>query len=379
MGLFGRKGNNAEKNEENKQESVAIKYPFFTLLVEEVLSMTSTEVSVIGNVRGDLIEEGQELFLLGRNQKSIKTRAVRIEDTLMSKMPKAEVGENVSVVLQGLRQGDVDKYDVLSTVNSLEAEEDASTEAVNPYLTGLLREAKRLQEEKDFMGRIMENIATEAKFLSPCMHQPGNEGDESKVGVALLRGKDGKNYLAAFTDSHELELMDDLPEKMIQPIDFTRIMLIANQAPVDGLLINPKTEGFVITRTLLDALNMHKRKLNSHIREQKLDPKQPIMLAVPKEENMPQDLFDALCEHMKKEPRILRAWYGLMVFPKEETKSHLIIIDTLEEVPEVFGGIGDTARPFLNDMPLNMQSFAKVGQMTENLKLFYERTEDIVV
>ena len=62
MGLFGRKGNNAEKNEENKQESVAIKYPFFTLLVEEVLSMTSTEVSVIGNVRGDLIEEGQELF-----------------------------------------------------------------------------------------------------------------------------------------------------------------------------------------------------------------------------------------------------------------------------------------------------------------------------
>ena len=112
MGLFGRKGNNAEKNEENKQESVAIKYPFFTLLVEEVLSMTSTEVSVIGNVRGDLIEEGQELFLLGRNQKSIKTRAVRIEDTLMSKMPKAEVGENVSVVLQGLRQGDVDKYDV---------------------------------------------------------------------------------------------------------------------------------------------------------------------------------------------------------------------------------------------------------------------------
>ena len=53
MGLFGRKGNNAEKNEENKQESVAIKYPFFTLLVEEVLSMTSTEVSVIGNVRGD--------------------------------------------------------------------------------------------------------------------------------------------------------------------------------------------------------------------------------------------------------------------------------------------------------------------------------------
>lgn len=379
MGLFGRKNNNAEKNEDNKQESAEIKYPFLTLLVEEVLSMTSTEVSVIGNVRGDLIEEGQELFLLGRNKKSIKTRAVRVEDTLMSKMSKAEVGENVSVVLEGLRQGDVDKFDVLSSVNSMEAEEDASTEAVNPYLTGMLREAKRLQDEKDFMARIMENIATEAKFLSPCMHQPDNEGDETKVGVALLRGKDGKNYLAAFTDSHELELMDDLPEKLIQPIDFSRIMLICNQAPVDGLLINPKTEGFVVTRQLLEALNMHKRKVNSHIREQKLDPKQPVMLAVPTEENLPQDLFEALSEHMEKEPRILRAWYGVMVFPKDETKSHLIIIDTLEEIPEVFGGIGDAARPFLGEMTLNMQSAAKVGQMTENLKLFYERKDDIVV
>ncbi|MBP5416159.1 MAG: enhanced serine sensitivity protein SseB C-terminal domain-containing protein [Clostridiales bacterium] len=379
MGLFDKKNNKVERNEEEQQVDAKIKYPFLTILVEEVLSMTSTEVSIIGNVRGDTLTSGQELYLLGRNNKSIKTKALRVEDTLMSKMPKAEVGENVSVVLEGLRQSDVDKFDVLSAVNSLDAEVDPSTEPVNPYLTGMLREAKRLQEEKDFMGRLVENIATEAKFLSPCMHQPGNEEDESKVGVALLRGKDGKNYLAAFTDSHELELMDDLPEKLIQPIDFARIMLIIKQAPVDGLLINPKTEGFVITTTLLEALSMHKRKINSHIREQKLDPQQPVMLAVPKEENLPKDLFDALSEHMKKEPRILRAWYGLMVFPKDETKSHLIIIDTLEEAPEVFGGVGDAARPFLNDMQLNMQAAARVGQMTENLVLFYERADDIVV
>ena len=379
MGLFDRKKNAAENNESMEKESVAIQYPFLTILVEEVLSMTSTEVSVIGNVRGAEIKEGQELFLLGKNNKSIKTRAVRVEDALMSKLPKAEVGENVAVVLEGLRHGQVEKYEVLSSVNSLYAEENASEEAVNPYLTGLLREAKRLQQDKDFMGRLVEHVATEAKFLSPAMHQPGNEGDESKVGVALLRGKDGKNYLAAFTDPHELEIMDGLPEKLIQLLDFDRIMMIVQQAPVDGLLINAKTEGFVITRTLLEALAMHKRKVDNHIKEKKLDPKQPMMLAIPNEDNIPHELFDALKEHMKTEPRILRAWYSLMMMPKEDKKEHLIILDTLEEAPEVFGGVGRVAQPFLNEMQLNMQAAARVGAMTEKMMLFYEREDDINV
>ncbi|MBR3033324.1 MAG: enhanced serine sensitivity protein SseB C-terminal domain-containing protein [Clostridiales bacterium] len=379
MGLFDRKNSNAEKNEEKNPVSAEIKYPFLTILVEEVLSMTATEVSIIGNVRGDALKTGQDLFLLGRNNKSIKTKALRVEDTLMNKMPGAEVGENVSVVLEGLRKADVEQFDVLSSVNSLYAENEASDEPVNPFLTGLLREAKRLQEEKDFMARIMENIATEANFISPCMHQPGKEEGESKIGVALLRGKEGKNYLAAFTDSHELEIMDGLPEKLVQPLDFARIMTIVEQAPVDGLLINPKTEGFVITRPLLEALAMHKRKVDSHIREQKLDPQQPVMLAVPNEENLPTELFEALREHMKNEPRILRAWYGLMMFPKDDKKTHLIIVDTLEEAPEVFGGVGDAARPYLGEMQLNMQAAARVGKMTENLMLFYERTDDIKV
>ena len=58
MGLFDRKKNAAENNESVEKKSTAIEYPFLTILVEEVLSMTSTEVSVIGNVRGAEIKEG---------------------------------------------------------------------------------------------------------------------------------------------------------------------------------------------------------------------------------------------------------------------------------------------------------------------------------
>ena len=122
---------------------------------------------------------------------------------------------------------------------------------------------------------------------------------------------------------------------------------------------------------------MHKRKVDNHIKEKKLDPKQPMMLAIPNEDNIPHELFDALKEHMKTEPRILRAWYSLMMMPKEDKKEHLIILDTLEEAPEVFGGVGRVAQPFLNEMQLNMQAAARVGAMTENMMLFYEREDDI--
>ncbi|MBO4475031.1 MAG: enhanced serine sensitivity protein SseB C-terminal domain-containing protein [Clostridiales bacterium] len=382
MGLFDRKN----KNEENKEVNEAPKkkevtFPFLTILVEEVLSMTSTEVSIIGNVRGATLHEGDELYLLGRKGKSVRTSAVRIEDTLMSRMEKAEEGTNVSVVLEGLRSGDVEKYDVLSSVNCLSSDTDTPDSPVNPFLTGLLREGNGKRDDRDFMGRFVEYIATEAIFLTPAMHDPNKESKPEHVGVAVLRGKDGKNYLSAFTDIHELEIMEGLPEKLIQPLDFEKICKIVLEGPIDGLLINPKTAGFVMTKPLIQSLQNHKRKVDNHIKEQKIDTKQPMMLAVPKEDHIPQELFDSLRAYMTTEPKILRAWYAMMVFPKDnDRRSHLVIVDTLEETPEIFGAIGRAAREYVGDMQLNMQAASKVGsQMTDKMMLFYERKDNISV
>ena len=388
MGLFGKKnnGDRSDSNEQNK-ESEGIKFPFLTILIEEVLSMTSTEVSVIGNVRGTDLKEGQELYLLGRKGKSVKTRALRIEDALMSKMPEAKEGENVSVVLEGLRSGDVSRYDVISNVNYVTAEQEPSKEFVNPFLTAFLREAKKCDEQgedgtkpenREYMSRLVECIAEDAKFLSPCMH-PEENAKPGSIGVALLKGKGGKTYLPLFTDAHEIEITEGLPEKLLQQLDFPRIMNIVKQAPIDGIIINPRSAGFVLTRQILESLEYHKRKIDNHIKEQKLDTSQPIMIAIPTDENTPNDLFNALKEHMKKESRILRAWYGLMIFPKEDKKAHLIVIDTLEEAPEVFGAIGRVAQPYLEDLQLNMQAASKVKNMTEKMMLFYEREDTITV
>ncbi|MBO4926813.1 MAG: enhanced serine sensitivity protein SseB C-terminal domain-containing protein [Clostridiales bacterium] len=384
MGLFDRKNNHSDKaeNQEGGSEKKEVQFPFLTILVDEVLSMTSTEVSVIGNVRGGTLTEGDELYLLGRKNKSVKTRAVRIEDALMSKMQKAEEGTNVSVVLEGLRQGDVEKFDVLSSVNCIASDTDTPDTPVNPFLSGLLREAKGRREDTDreYMGRVMEYIATEAVFLTPCMHADGKNSGSGNIGVVLLKGKDQKNYLAVFTDIHELEIMEGMPEHTIQPMDFGMIMNYISKGPIFGLLINPKSEGFVMTKSFLELLANHKRKVDNNLKEQKIDPKQPMLLAVPKEGNMPDELFGALRSYMETEPSILRAWYALMIFPQDnDRKAHLIIVDTLEETPELFGAIGRAAREHVDGMQINMQSASKVGKMTEKMMLFYERKDDLKV
>ena len=381
MGLFDRKSKNEEKNEVTETpKKKEVTFPFVTILVEEVLSMTSTEVSIIGNVRGGTLHTGDEFYLLGRQKKSVKTSALRIEDTLMTRMEKAEEGTNVSVVLAGLREGDVEKYDVLSEVNCLSSDTDTPDSAVNPFLTGLLRESAGRREDREFMGRIMEYIATEAIFLSPAIHATGKDANPNQLGVALLRGKDGKNYLSAFTDIHELEIMEGLPEKLLMPLDFPKIYEIMSKGPIDGLLINPKTSGFVMTKRLVESLANHKRKVDNNINEQKIDTKQPMMIAVPKEDHIPQELFDSLKAYMQTEPKILRAWYAIMIFPQEnDRKAHLIIIDTLEETPEIYGAVGRAARDYADNMQVNMQSAAKVGKMTEKMMLFYERKDNLSV
>ncbi|MBP5492337.1 MAG: enhanced serine sensitivity protein SseB C-terminal domain-containing protein [Clostridiales bacterium] len=379
MGLFDRK-NKAEENpeEEKKPQFEKVEFPILTVVVEDVLSMTSTEVSVIGNVRGGTLHEGDKLFLLGRRGKTKQTSALRLEDTLMTKMPEAAEGTNVSIVLEGLRAGEVEKYDVLSSVNCQGAEESKPDTMVNPFLKGMLREFQRFVEDRDYMGRIMEYIANDAILITPCMHAPINaEGQAPKIGFAMIKGKDNQMYLAAFTDTYELELAN-VPEKIIQAVDFEKAKTIVDKSNAGGLLINPASDKFLLRTQLLAGLEDHKEKIKNHIREQKLDTSKPLMMAIPKEGHEPQELFDALKEYFKTETRVLRAWYGMMVFPQEDKKAHLIIVDTLEEKPEIFGGIGNAAKDHLGDMQLNMQALQKVGnKAVEKMLLFYERTDAI--
>jgi len=388
MGLFDRKKGKPE--EEKNEEISSVKkdgiFPIITIEIEDVLSLTAAEVSVIGNVRGGSIRVGDSLFLLGRAGKSIKTTILRIEDTMMQKKKSAEDGEDVSLVLSDLKMSDVEKYDVLSSVNSMNAEEDGPKEVVNPYLTGILREVKEKEhmQNKEFMGRLIQYLADDAILLSPMMHDPDNKGEQGKIGLALL--KNGENtFLPAFTDIHEVEKASGISEKLLQPMDFDKAKTILDNSDVKGLALNPSTEGFVVPKELMNVIAHQKKNIKNGLREQKVDKDGPILLAIPKEGEEPKALYDAVTGFLKTDRRVQKAWYGLMVYPKTEkrpeSRSHLIIIDTIEEDQDIFGGIGRVAKEHLGEITsLNMQTAQRVGtEMTDKLQLFYERKETITI
>ena len=379
MGLFDKKNNKNEEPIEEKKEVSKVTFPLLTIVVDDVLSMTSTEVSVIGNIRGGKLHAGDELYVLGRKGENKKTRALRIEDTLMNKMDEADEGMNVSVVLEGLRQGDVKKYDVIASCNCMSADDHRPDNVVNPFLKGLLREHKSNREDREYFSRIMEYISNEGIFLTPMMHAPQGAPNQGNLGIALVKSKEGKMYLPAFTDIYELEMGPaDLPEKIVRPIDFEQAKMIVEKSNAEGMIINPKSDGFALMKKTLDGLENVKKKIKNNLHEQKIDTSKPLMLAVPKDDHLPEDLFNAMRDYMKTEPRILRAWYGMMVFPEDKTRNHLVILDLLEEDPDIYGGVGRAAKDHVEEMQMNMQSYQKVGdKMVEKLKLFYERDDSI--
>ncbi len=388
MGLFDRKKGKPE-GEKNEEQIVPKKdgiFPIVTLVIEDVLALTSAEVSVLGNVHGGDIKVGDTMFLLGRSGRSLKTTVRSIQDEMLSKIAVAEENTNASLVLDGLKQGDIVKYDVLSSVNYKRQEEDKPSDVVNPYLTGLLRDVKANDHitNNEYMGRLIEYLVNEAVLITPMMHAPEGGKEEGKIGLALLRN--GENtFLPAFTDTYELEQANGINEKLIKPLDFKEAKTIVDNSDCNGLALNPSTEGFVVPKELLDRIEHQKKNIDNNIREQKIDKNEPLMLAIPNEGKEPEELFNAVKEYFAKEPRVQRAWYGIMVHPKSETRKeesqdHLIIVDTLEEDQDIFGAIGRVAKEHLNGMQLNMQTFQRVGEnITNHLKLFYERKENITI
>jgi|GEM_PF-1938845 len=390
MGLFGRKDKNDKNPKQNgeqngeriekKESSSDSIFPFGTIVVDEVLSLTASQISIIGNLRGRSVKVGDELFLLDRIGKSKKTRILNIKNEMMEKIQVAEEGSNVNIDLEGFRQGEVSKYDVLSTVNCMTTDRDKPGTVVAPYLTAFLRERVGREEDSDINSRIFQYLAEEAILLAPCMRAP-DQGDDA-VALAFLR-HDKDTFLPVFTDIYEMEKADAMKEnkeKMVRPLSFEQIKEIMEKVGCDGLALNPSKNTMVIPTPMILALARQKAKIHNHITEQKINTEDKIMVAIPNEDSRPKELFDALCAYMKTDRRIQKAWYGVMLNQTQKTEAHLVILDLLEDEPEIYGNVGKAATPFVNGKGLNMQSVQNVGEkVVENLILIYERQEPISV
>lgn len=255
---------------------------------------------------------------------------------------------------------------------------DVNQPLENPRLKELLEKWREDGNEQN-TNNVLEEIVLRAWFL--CVFEssedPRNKGDGKAVlekGTALsfpmLSGADGKVFHPVFADWEELGRWQGLsapPKTLIMSFDDLYAMVL-KRIDVAGVVVNPYGVSFSIAREAMHKLKDLSEKGATTIEVEKAT---QVTIGTPKV--FPERMMQAISEHLRERPGVARVWLRLMM--RENEQSFLLVVDFEGERQEVFGGIGNAARPFLNGMVLDMVPFAdSFGQQaTKGVEPVYMR------
>ena len=99
----------------------------FLLPIEDVFSIEGRGIVVTGRVERGKLTLGQDVEVLGMGKKAIKTAATGIE-MFNKSMKECEAGDNVGVLLRGLKREDVERGQVVAVSGSVEMHTDFKAE-----------------------------------------------------------------------------------------------------------------------------------------------------------------------------------------------------------------------------------------------------------
>jgi len=99
----------------------------FLLPVEDVFSIEGRGTVVTGRVERGTLKLAQDVEVLGMGKKPIKTAATGIE-MFNKSMKEAQAGDNVGVLLRGLKREDVERGQVIAATGTVETHTEFKTE-----------------------------------------------------------------------------------------------------------------------------------------------------------------------------------------------------------------------------------------------------------
>ncbi|MDE5680116.1 MAG: enhanced serine sensitivity protein SseB [Lachnospiraceae bacterium] len=257
---------------------------------------------------------------------------------------------------------------------------DVNKPLENFRLNVLLKEVKENQTETG-MNMLFEEIVMNARFLSVVfLSEPPKPNEDGTVTfqknttmqMPMLSSTGGKHFYPIFTDHDELARWQKMekPNTLILRFDDYAAFLEKNEQ-VEGIVINPFSDNFVLNRKLMAHLKTQKDFRTKGVSQNKISKETKVMVGEPKE--YPAELAGALQEHMKGVPAIERAWLRLMI--KDNVQSFLAVVDFVGNREEIFGNIAAAVRPYLKNIRLDMipyqDGFGK--KAVENVEPFYQK------
>ena len=232
---------------------------------------------------------------------------------------------------------------------------------------------KKIDEDNspELDNEILEEIIMKVNFLS-YINSNELESTFGNINFNVLKTDDNKTYLPAFTDLEELSKWG-IPEKMntitLNFDDYVEIILDNN---IDGLVINPFGDYYIIPKEgLKDLKEMKKERLK--VNEIKIESNSKILISEPK--HYPTMMMEAITNCCDDLGNINKAW--LLEMMTEKDKSWLLVLDFEGDKNYTFSKISQAARNYLGNIYLDMlpyeDDFAR--NSVQNHKAFYSKNK----
>ena len=232
---------------------------------------------------------------------------------------------------------------------------------------------KKIDEDNspELDNEILEEIIMKVNFLS-YINSNELESTFGNINFNVLKTDDNKTYLPAFTDLEELSKWG-IPANMntitLNFDDYVEIILDNN---IDGLVINPFGDYYIIPKEgLKDLKEMKKERLK--VNEIKIESNSKILISEPK--HYPTMMMEAITNCCDDLGNINKAW--LLEMMTEKDKSWLLVLDFEGDKNYTFSKISQAARNYLGNIYLDMlpyeDDFAR--NSVQNHKAFYTKNK----
>ncbi|MBP3458128.1 MAG: enhanced serine sensitivity protein SseB C-terminal domain-containing protein [Lachnospiraceae bacterium] len=382
MGLFSKFGKK-ENEEKEKKETPAgkpMESHMYTMVIQDIFTIKTAGCIVVGMVNDHTIHVGDQVYIISRGGKMTATRIEGMENPTQGKMQEATPGSNVGLLLAGIEASQVNKGDVISNVMA-QQQIDVNKPVVNPRLKGLLGEMKRNQTEY-ILNLVFEEVAMQAHFLSiiSFSEKPVSNGNGtatfqkgSTMSLHMLTTQDDKHFYPVFTDWSEIRKWQGCPSQETVIFTFDNYAeMILKDPDISGMVIDPFGANFVIDRKLAEHLKTKKDIMTKGVSEQKIEKETSVWLGEPK--IYPTEMIEAVKGHLQNEPAVKTAWMRLMC--REDQYSYLLVINFEGDKNKIFGEIANAARPYLDDMYIDMVPFASDfgHRAVEGVEPFYSQS-----
>lgn len=246
---------------------------------------------------------------------------------------------------------------------------DVNKPVENPKLKALFRQLEDCQAEEEhrrLMNQLLEETVLNACFLSVIQlsEEPEDQGDGKAVfkrgttmGFPMLTTQDGRQFYPVFTDWMELGKWEAVrgtpPKTLVLRFDDYAAMVLKDGG-ADGIVIDPFSHNLTLDRAYLEHLRNQKELNATGHTEHTAQKGTTVRLGDP--EHYPTALVEAMKAHAKRDKRIERLWLRLM--EREGEVSFLVVADVQGDRSAVFDGIGETARPYLSGMYIDLVPYA---------------------